>query len=130
MHPLDLILEAIHQNLHPIKIILFGSHAKGTAKEGSDLDIAVIQKEKPNVDQKIKVDMALLKKDYNWKVQPDLHLFSVKEFEARLKENDLFVSEIVKGKTLYDNKFFPCGLCRMHLEGKFENPRFSAHTTV
>ena len=30
------------QNLKPIEIILYGSYAKGTAREDSDIDIAVI----------------------------------------------------------------------------------------
>jgi predicted nucleotidyltransferase len=33
------------QNIKPIEIILYGSYAKGTAREGSDIDIAVIVSE-------------------------------------------------------------------------------------
>lgn len=39
---LDLIAKAIVQVSHPLKIILFGSRARGNANEHSDIDILVI----------------------------------------------------------------------------------------
>jgi predicted nucleotidyltransferase len=33
---------------HPAKVILFGSYARGTADEGSDLDLLVVEKEVPD----------------------------------------------------------------------------------
>lgn len=38
---LDYITRSIAERFHPRRIILFGSHARGEAKEDSDLDIFV-----------------------------------------------------------------------------------------
>jgi predicted nucleotidyltransferase len=40
--------------INPIKIILFGSHAKGTAREESDFDVCVIVKER-NLKEELKL---------------------------------------------------------------------------
>lgn len=45
----DLIVavkDRIIQNLRPEKIVLFGSHANGTANEGSDIDLLVVLDDK------------------------------------------------------------------------------------
>jgi predicted nucleotidyltransferase len=39
---IDAICRAIVEAIHPVKIILFGSHAEGTAEKDSDLDLFVI----------------------------------------------------------------------------------------
>ena len=39
---LEIMIEAIKNKIKPNKIILFGSFAKGTQKEDSDIDICVI----------------------------------------------------------------------------------------
>jgi predicted nucleotidyltransferase len=36
------VVEQIVAHLHPQRIILFGSHASGTADEGSDVDLLVV----------------------------------------------------------------------------------------
>ncbi|KKP43888.1 MAG: hypothetical protein UR35_C0015G0011 [Candidatus Woesebacteria bacterium GW2011_GWB1_33_22] len=45
----------------------------------------------------------LYRSKYNWEVSPDIHLFSEKNFNQRLNNNSLFIREIVKGKTIYEN---------------------------
>ncbi len=42
---LPLLVEAIVQEVHPEKVILFGSHARGTAGPRSDVDLLVIESE-------------------------------------------------------------------------------------
>ena len=101
MKNLDAILKAIKNNLDPIKIIIFGSFAKGKTHPESDLDIAVIQSTSPKLGQKADIFLSLAKMGYNWKVEPDIHIFSEKEFEDKLKQRDLFISEISKGKVVY-----------------------------
>jgi predicted nucleotidyltransferase len=102
MQQLDLILQAINQNLEPLQVIVFGSQAKGTAHKNSDLDIAIIQNEKPFLRQKSNILFALHKMDYDWSIEPDFHLFSKKDYEEKLKNQDLFVKEISKGKVVYE----------------------------
>jgi len=101
MSDLDLVVKAITETLKPRKIILFGSYARGDNKEGSDFDLAVLQKNKPKLGQEAKVLRALWNTDYDWKVEPDIHIFSEKNFEERLKNNSFFIREIMKGKTIY-----------------------------
>jgi hypothetical protein len=38
---------------------------------------------------------------YTWKIEPDIHIFSEKVFNERLKNNSFYIREIMKGKTLY-----------------------------
>src|SRR3972149_2932306 len=101
MKDINLVVEAVKNTLNPEKIILFGSHAFGKQRRDSDLDIAVIQKSPPHLGQKANIFQALVRLNYNWDKEPDIHIFSEKEFEKKLKEGDLFVTEISKGKKIY-----------------------------
>ncbi len=96
-----MLLEAVSSELDPEKVILFGSHAFGKAKEDSDLDIAIIQKSPYKLGQKAKVYETLSVFGYDWKKEPDLHIFSEKDFNLKLENRDLFVSQISKGKVVY-----------------------------
>ena len=101
MRQTALILKAINTNLTPKKVLLFGSRASGTAKDDSDLDIAIIQDSAPKIGQKANILLTLAKLGYDWEIEPDIHLFSEKDFEQKLKQKDLFICEIAKGKTIY-----------------------------
>lgn len=101
MEEVEVITQAIKNTLNPQRILLFGSQAKGKSSYISDIDIAVIQKRNPRLKQKAKVYLELERLGYNWLADPDIHLFSTKEFEKKLKEKDLFALEISKGKLLY-----------------------------
>lgn len=101
MADLDLVVKAITETLKPNKIILFGSHARGDSNEQSDFDLAVLQTETPKIGQRALVYRKLWNMGYNWKTEPDLHIFSEKNFNERLKNNSFFIREIVKGKTIY-----------------------------
>jgi len=73
MRQTALILKAINTNLTPKKVLLFGSRAL----------------------------LTLAKLGYDWEIEPDIHLFSEKDFEQKLEQKDLFICEIAKGKTIY-----------------------------
>jgi predicted nucleotidyltransferase len=45
---LDLIVKRLVKAAQPTKIIMFGSHARGDADEGSDLDLLVVKREVAN----------------------------------------------------------------------------------
>lgn len=45
---LDLIVKRLVKAAQPTKIIMFGSHARGDADEGSDLDLLVVKREVGN----------------------------------------------------------------------------------
>ncbi|MEK7498177.1 MAG: hypothetical protein AAB656_04655 [Patescibacteria group bacterium] len=98
MSNLDYVVKAINKTLDPEKIILFGS---SLSKKGNDLDVAVVQKSKPTLGQKAEVFLALEKLGYGWDIEPDIHIFSSKDFEKKLTSGDLFVKEVSKGRTIY-----------------------------
>ena len=101
MQSVDLVVKAVNESLSPKKIILFGSRGNGNGRLESDLDVAVIQKDRPKLGQKADVLLTLAKLGYDWTVEPDIHLFSEVDFERRLRERDLFVTEVAKGKVVY-----------------------------
>ncbi len=103
MSDLDFVVEMIKRTLKPEKIILFGSYARGDNKEGSDFDLAVLQKAKPKLGQVAEVLTNLYMGGYSWKTSPDIHLFSQDNFQERLNNNSLFIKEIAKGKIIYAN---------------------------
>lgn len=99
---IGLVVDAVNKVLNSEKIYLFGSHAKGSAGLGSDLDIAIIQEENPKIGQKAKIFMNLQSMGYDWNVEPDIHIFSKSDFEKKMKQEDLFVNEIAKGRIIYE----------------------------
>ncbi|MEK7472463.1 MAG: nucleotidyltransferase domain-containing protein [Patescibacteria group bacterium] len=101
MTDLDIVLSAINKSLNPQKVILFGSRARGDSNQDSDIDLAILQKDAPKAGQRAKVYRTLWEMGYNWKKEPDIHLFSEQNFNDRLKNNSFFIREIMKGKVLY-----------------------------
>lgn len=100
MSKLDQVVRVISDTAKPVKIILFGSRVRGGG-DGSDLDIAVIQRSEPRLGQKAKIYLALSRQGYDWNPEPDIHLFSVEAFEKNLRYGDLFSQEVARGKTVY-----------------------------
>lgn len=98
---LNKIVDVIKNVLNPQKIILFGSYSRGENIKGSDFDLAVLQKNAPQLGQKAKVIKKLWDEGYNWETEPDIHIFSEKSFNERLKNNSFYIKEIMKGKTIY-----------------------------
>lgn len=101
MSDLDFVVEAIKTTLKPEKIILFGSYARGDNHEGSDFDLAVLKKAPRKNGEVAEVLTYLYRNGYEWDISPDIHLFSIDDFNTRLKNNSLFIREIMKGKTIY-----------------------------
>ena len=101
MTKLDQIVRVISDTTRPVKIIWFGSRAKGGGTEGSDVDIAVIQRSEPKSGQKAKIYLELKRQGYDWDPEPDIHFFSAEAFEKKLGYGDLFAQEVARGKTIY-----------------------------
>ncbi len=55
------IVDRIRRTVNPSKIIIFGSHAKGTASSESDLDLVII---KDKIHNKRKELLDIKKRDY------------------------------------------------------------------
>lgn len=80
-----------------VKIILFGSYAKGNFNEDSDIDIAVILKDYNSLID-IQLDLMRIRRKIDSRIEP--HPFREKDFEA----SNPLVDEILKyGKDVDSN---------------------------
>ena len=85
------------EGLHITKIILFGSHAKGTTNEYSDIDIAVVSNDFKgmNLLERLEfVGMALA----NAKVMEPVEVRAYTEKEFKAKKAGSFVGDEIKAK--------------------------------
>ncbi|MCL2282063.1 MAG: nucleotidyltransferase domain-containing protein [Fibromonadales bacterium] len=93
--------------LNVYKVILFGSYAKGTATEDSDIDLVVIldsnemsQLFKDRMARRRPVSRALL--EINRQYSMDIIVYTKAEFNYLKHKEDFFVQEIEEtGKELY-----------------------------
>ena len=93
----------ILKHYQPEEMILFGSAASGKFHPESDIDICLIKRFKNSVlDEKRKLLDLLWKYDYDYSVDPDIHLYKPSRFKRELKRNHPFFKEIVKGKKVYE----------------------------
>jgi predicted nucleotidyltransferase len=85
---------------HPDKIILFGSHARGTATDDSDVDLLVIgPSDLPQRQRQVRFRKAL----FGSGVPYDLIALTPEEVELRLQRNGPFIREILStGKVIYE----------------------------
>ena len=80
---------AINANYSFIKIILFGSYAKGNFNEDSDIDIAVVFKDYGNL-MDMQLELMRLRRKIDSRIEP--HPFRESEFEV----SNPIVNEILK----------------------------------
>lgn len=95
------IVEALAKQYGAEKIIMFGSHARGTAKYDSDLDLVVIKKTRtPFLKRMREVGKLLAKSGAG---QPaDVLVYTPEEFAALSKRWNPFFHRILKeGKIVY-----------------------------
>jgi predicted nucleotidyltransferase len=104
---IDLLIKALKQS-DPYKIILFGSYAKGTATDDSDIDIVVIL---DNYDVAKTYEERLNKKLYinrlvrniNYKVALDILVYSRAEYKIVKDFGNYFIDEIEQtGRIIYE----------------------------
>ena len=81
--------ESVKSKYDFVKIILFGSYAKGTYNDDSDIDIAVILKDYNNL-MDIQLDLMRLRRKIDSRIEP--HPFREKDFNI----TNPVVNEIVK----------------------------------
>jgi predicted nucleotidyltransferase len=92
--------------LDPAKVILFGSYAKGTATEESDIDLAVVVPGgvARSVDERLlrKRPINIAMRPVNQEYAIDIKVYSTAEYDSLKKYNDLFLREIeTTGEVLY-----------------------------
>jgi len=99
LHAIRRVVHQIVQRFDPEQVILFGSHAYGHPREGSDVDLMVVMEtDKRPVEQAIEIVCSL---DYSFGV--DLIVRTPAELRRRLALGDFFLQDVVgKGRTLYE----------------------------
>lgn len=101
----DKIVDLIVKNYQPERIIHFGSLAMGKLTRDSDIDLCILKElANPAFKEKRSLWRLLWDHGYDFKIEPDLHLYDTKNFNQRLKAGDPFIEEIIKGKVIYEEK--------------------------
>jgi len=96
------ITKRIVENIHPEKIILFGSYAYGKPTLDSDIDLLVIL---PSRKRSIENAMVIDKLFSNRRFGMDILVRKPQELKARLAIGDVFMEEITqRGKVLYERR--------------------------
>jgi len=98
----EIIKEEIEsKGLKVIKIILFGSRARGDAKEDSDWDFLVVVDKKLSFNQKWDIIINIKRGLAKLKIPNDIIINSIEEFEER-KNNVGYITyyAVREGKTL------------------------------
>ncbi len=90
----------IVERFHPAKIILFGSHARGSARRDSDVDLLVVMDVKESRrHQAVEIDLALSGRTFPL----DLIVVTPEEFERyRDVIGHIVYPAVREGKVLYD----------------------------
>jgi len=89
---LNIMIDAIKEKTTPQKIILFGSFAKGTEKEDSDIDICIItDKPQRKIDMLNEIRLSTIDKI---DIPFDILIYRKKEFNERAKRKNSFENQI------------------------------------
>ena len=95
------MVEKLRKNYEPQQVILFGSHARGTARPDSDIDLLVIKETSERfIDRWAHVRRIL--SDPQRTVPLETIVLTPQELKTRLAGGDQFLATILKeGKELY-----------------------------
>ncbi len=72
-------IEIVSKNYDVVAIILFGSYAKGTQREDSDIDIAIITDDIKTDKFDEEVNLMQLRNDIDYRIEP--HIISISDYE-------------------------------------------------
>ena len=83
----------------PEKVILFGSHAKGSSDHYSDIDLVIIKRTKKHFLDRIKDVLKILKPNF----AIDILVYTPKEFKKMSSKEYSFLEYVKKeGKVIYE----------------------------
>ena len=99
---MDELVSEIVGRLHPQKIILFGSQARGDTHEGSDVDLCLIVETEEDWFSRLrtfKTQMLHAPEE----IEP--HIYTQAEFDKMLSDGNRFVLQVAaEGRLLYDRQ--------------------------
>lgn len=85
----DKYIAIVKENYDVVAIILFGSYAKGTEHEDSDIDIAIVTNDIKTDKFDEEVNLTLLRRKIDLRIEP--HIIKVEDYE---NEETPFVVEV------------------------------------
>ncbi len=96
--------DTIVQEVKPRKVILFGSHARGTARSDSDLDFLIVEDGPFNAQRSRRKEMARLWRLFmNCRIPLDFLVYTPEEIEERqYARNHVIAYALKDGKVLYE----------------------------
>lgn len=99
MTDIDEAVKKIVDQFHPVKIILFGSHARGSAEQDSDVDLLVVMDVEGSKRRRaVDIDLALSDRTFPL----DLIVVTPEEFEKyRDVVGHILYPAVREGKVLY-----------------------------
>ncbi len=96
------VVDRIVRKFHPVKIILFGSWARGSAREDSDLDLLVVL---PKVEHTRKAAIQIGNTLSNLPVSKDVIVVTPEEIEKYGKTiGNILLPALTEGKVIYERK--------------------------
>lgn len=95
------VVDRIVRKFHPVKIILFGSWARGSAREDSDLDLLVVL---PKTDHKRKSAIEVLRALNGLPISKDVVITTPQEIEERGETAGFILRPALEeGKVIYES---------------------------
>ncbi len=94
------VIDRIATRFHPVKIILFGSWVRGTARADSDLDLLVVL---AKIEHKRKIAIQIGNSLSNLPISKDIVVATPEEIEVRGKiVGDILRPALQEGKVIYE----------------------------
>ena|SRR5690242_10120181 len=95
-------VDRIVRKFHPVRIILFGSWARGSAREDSDLDLLVVL---PKVEHKRKAAIEVLRALNGLPITKDVIVTTPKEIKERGQViGNILRPALEEGKVIYESR--------------------------
>jgi len=96
------VIDRIARKFHPVRIILFGSWARGEARPDSDLDLLVVLEK---AEHKRKIAIEIGNSLSNLPISKDIIVTTPEEIEERGKiVGDILRPALEDGKIIYESK--------------------------
>ena len=96
------VVERIAHRFNPVRIILFGSWARGEAREDSDIDLLVVL---PNVEHKRRAAIEIMRALNGLPISKDVIVATPEEIRKRGKVvGNILRPALQEGKVIYERK--------------------------